>query len=114
MKEAEKLFVIEQEMKKYKPVLGKASDTIRESDVSNYPIFVVHKQEVNLGIELIERQKMNTNWSVNASSLEEFVTKQLIFEDKLDSFKKTYKNPESHLCLFIISDIGAHFIFLPR
>ena len=114
MKETEKLFVIEQEMKKYVPVLAKASDTIRESDVTNYPIFVIHKQEINLGIPLIEREKMNTNWSINASSLEEFVTKQLVFENKLEEFKKTYKDPETHICIFVISDIGAQFIFIPK
>jgi len=114
MKETEKLFVIEQELKKFIPVLSKASDKIMESDVTNYPIFVVHKQEVNLGILLIEREKMNTNWSINASSLEEFVTKQLVYENKLDEFKKTYKDPQTHICAFVISDIGAQFIFLPR
>jgi hypothetical protein len=114
MKEAEKLFLIEQDLKGYKSVLAKASDAIREKDISNYPIFVLHKQEVNLGVPLIEREKLNTNWSVNASSLEEFVTKQLILQNKLEEFKRTYKSPDSHICVFIISDMGAHFIFLPR
>lgn len=114
MKEVEKLMIIEKDLKKYIPVLAKASDTVRDKDVSNYPIFVVHKQEVNLGIPLIDREKMNTNWSINASSLEEFVTKNLVYEAKLEEFKKTYKDPATHICVFVISDIGAQFIFLPR
>ncbi|NNK89401.1 MAG: hypothetical protein HKO89_02225 [Saprospiraceae bacterium] len=114
MKEAEKLMVIENEMKKFRTILSKASDTILEKDVSNYPIFVIHKQEIALGIPIIERTVSNTNWSINASSLEEFVTKQLIFEKKMDEFKKSYKNPETHLCLFVLSDLGAQFIYLPR
>ncbi len=114
MKEAEKLLVIENEMKKYKAVLCKASDTILDNEVSSYPIFVVHKQEIALGVPIVVREKMNTNWSVNASSLEEFVTKQLIFENKLEAFKKAYKDSTTHLCLFVLSDLGAQFIYIPR
>ena len=29
-------------------------------------------------------------------------------------FKKIYKNPETHLCLFVLNEIGANFVFLPR
>ena len=45
MKEAEKLLVIENEMKKFREILSTASDTIIAKDVTNYPIFVIHKQD---------------------------------------------------------------------
>lgn len=114
MKQAEKLMVLENEMKKYRSVLGKASDTIIDNEVTKYPIFVVHKQEIALGLPLIDRTKVNSNWSINVSSLEEFVTKQLIYNNKVEDFKKTYKEVGTHLCIFILSDLGAQFVYIPR
>ena len=114
MKEAEKLLVIENEMKLYNELLSSASDKIINSAASQYPIFVVAKQPISLGIQLIDREKVNSNWSINASSLEEFVSKNLVYEAKAEDFKKTYKDPQMFLCLFVLSDLGAQFMFVPR
>ncbi len=114
MKEAEKLLVIENELKKYRDLLSTASDKVIDSNASQFPIFVVAKQPIALGINIIDRQKMNSNWSINVSSLEEFVSKQLVYENKLEEFKTTYKDPSEFLCLFVLSDLGAQYMFLPR
>jgi len=114
MKEAEKLLVIENEMKSYVKLLAAAADKILDGKASDFPIFVVSKQPISLGINILDREKSNRNWSVNASSLEEFVSKQLVFETKMDDFKKTYKDPRTHLCLFVLSDLGAQYMFIPR
>lgn len=114
MKEAEKLLVIENELKKYREVLSKASDKITASNASQFPIFVVSKQPIALGINIIDRDKVNSNWSINVSSLEEFVSKKLVFEVKVEEFKTTYKDPAEYLCLFVLSDLGAQYMFLPR
>lgn len=114
MKEAEKLLVIENEMKRYRPLLNAAIDKILTSNASQFPIFVVSKQPIALGINLVDREKVNSNWSINASSLEEFTTSKLIFENKVANFKQTYKNPQEYLCLFVLSDLGAQYLFLPR
>ena len=51
---------------------------------------------------------------MSASTLEEFVAKNLIAESKVDAFRTTYKDPEEFLCLFLIEDETAEFIFLPQ
>lgn len=114
MKEAEKLLVIENELKKYREILSTASDKVRSTEASQFPIFVVAKQPIALGINIIDRQKMNSNWSINVSSLEEFVSKQLVFENRMEEFKTTYKDPSEFICLFVLSDLGAQYMFLPR
>jgi len=114
MKEAEKLLVIENEMKKYNRLLSIAADKILASQASAYPIFVVAKQPVALGLNIVDREKVNSNWSINVSSLEEFISSNLIFDNKADEFKKTYKDPKQFLCLFLLSDLGAQFLFLNR
>lgn len=105
---------LETELAPYKPTLSKAADAILEQDVSMYPIFVIHQQTIEIGIPIARPEKVQGKWSANASSLEEFVAKQLIQPNRLENFKKIYKNPETHLCLFILSDLGATFAFIPR
>lgn len=110
-----KFFQLEEELQPYLPLLSKAADTVLDQDVSSYPIFVVHQLSVDLGIPLLQRDdEEEVKWSVNATTLEELVTKQVVKNDKVDSFKKVYKNPHQHLCLFVLSDLGAQFIFIPR
>ena len=73
----------------------------------------MHKQVISLGLSLIERSS-NSEWAVNVSNLEEFVSKQLIFDKKVEEFKKTYKDPKAYNCFFVLSDLGAQFLFLAK
>lgn len=102
------------ELAPYLQMLGEAADTVRDKEVSDFPIFVVHQHEVAVGIPLVKHDEVKTNWSVNASSLEEFVSKRLIQEDKMGDFQRVYKDPEVYLCMFVLSELGANFIWLPR
>lgn len=106
--------VLEGELLPYVPLLGKAADTILNEDVSEYPIFVAHQHQIEIGIPLIDKAQTKGNWSLNASTLEEFVSKQVIQPEKIDPFKSVYKDPEESVCLFVLSELGATFIFLPR
>lgn len=111
---AELLAKIQEDLKPYKLPLGAAADTIVSENVSNYPIFIIHKQELEIGIPIVDRIKQKMEWSVNASTLEEFVAKQLIEPSKVEDFKKVFKPVDSQLCLFILSELGATFVFMPR
>lgn len=113
IKSTEKLFIIEQKIKKFKPIINKASEAMMENKISQYPIFVMHKQVIALGLSLVEKGP-NSDWAINVSNLEEFVSKKLIFEDKMDEFKLTYKDPKSFICCFVLSDLGAQFLFLAK
>lgn len=104
---------LEKELMPYKRILSQAADVIINENVSKYPVFIVHQQELDMGIALIEAgQKLK--WSVNASTLEEFVTKKLVFMDKVQDFISGYKDPEKYLCLFVLSELGAQFIYIRR
>lgn len=109
-----KYLKLREEIKPYLKVLKEASRMIRDEDVSNYPIFVFHQQEIELGVMLVDRENASGSWSVNASTLEEFVARQLIEEEHVHGFKKHYRNPDTHFCLFVLSEIGAEFIFIPQ
>ncbi len=100
---------LEKELAPYKSIIEQAVDSVVDQGVSEYPITVVHQQEVEIGLPLFEHK-----WAVHISSLEEFVSKQLIQPEKIDSFRTIYKNPRKFICLFVLSELGANFIFLPR
>ena len=114
MKEEVILKQIEREIRQYVPILSKAADSVLDQNVSNYPIFIVHQGELELGITVIDPTKVQSQWAINLSILEEFAAKQLIKSENLNNFREVFKDPQEQLCLFIISEIGANFIFIPR
>ena len=113
-KEAELFLIFQEELKGYKKMMSQALESVLENEISSYPIFVVHQQEVELGIELIDKDKVNGNWSMQLSTLEEFVSKNIIDPERINTFKATYKSTDNYFCLFSLSELGAQFVFLPR
>ena len=112
--EKESYLDLEKEIRPYVNMMGQASESIINQDISTYPIFVLHQTQIPFGLPLVERETLGGQWSVHASTLEEFVTKQLIQEDKVDDFKSVYKDPKTYICIFVIQAETANFIFLPR
>ena len=109
-----KMRLLESELRPYSGVLSKAYQTILDQDVSNYPIFVVHQHQVDMGLPLVDKESHKGNWSINASTLEEFVTKNIIQQEKIEEFKKVFFDQADQLCLFVLSELGAQFIFIPK
>jgi hypothetical protein len=113
MQKEKNLIIQEEDLKPYKRLLGSVADTIMEQDVSSYPVFVFHRDSIEVGIPL-DTEDIDGEWSVNASSLEEFVAKQIVLTEKVDEFKSVYKDPAAFLCLFVVNKSGATFVFIPR
>ncbi len=105
---------LEKDLQKYLPMMGQAADTIIDENVSRYPVFAVHQLELELGIPLVIKTEDGPKWSIQASTLEEMVGKKLIQSEKVDDFRRVYRDPADFLCLFTLSDQGAQFIFMPR
>lgn len=114
MNEEEQLLAIEEQLKPYVNLLSEATDRILDQEVTKYPIFIAHQLELAIGLPLVDMDEVEGNWSINVSSLEEFNTKQIIPNDKVEEFKKVYKDPEDWVCIFYIGDLGQKFLFLPR
>jgi len=55
MSELEKFLQLEEQLKPYIKMMTQAADTVVVQEVSKYPIFVVHQQEVNIGIPLLDK-----------------------------------------------------------
>lgn len=96
------------------------SDSIRE--VSNemvaegytlYPIFVAHQHEVAIGEMILDRTELATQWSIQASSLEEFLEKEVIKKDRKNYFIQNFKDASKFMCLFVVVPEGANFVYYP-
>ncbi len=105
--------LIEKKLQQYVLLMTKARETILTEDVSKYPIFVAHQQELELGVPLVEKNNESDTWSIHMSTLEEFVQRQIISMEKIDSFRDVYRKSKGQLCIFILADVGAKFLFIP-
>ncbi len=113
MEPEDKLQQIKTDLQPFIKMMGTLADQVLVQDVSNYPIFVIHPDTIELGLPVVEKGP-NNKWAIHVSTLEEFSAKQVIQPEKVTEFRNVYKDPELHLCLFVLSDLGAQFIFLPR
>lgn len=104
---------LETDLKFYNESVKEVAIEIMVEDISEFPIFVAHQHEVKLGEPILDRNELNTGWSIHASTIEEFTEKGLIQPDKKERFIKQYKDPYQFMCVFVIVPEGANFIFFP-
>lgn len=104
---------LEADLKFYNESLKEVAVEIMAEGISAYPIFVAHQHEVKLGEVILDKNDLNTEWSIHASTMEEFTEKSLILPQKQDRFLKQYKDPYKFMCVFVIVPEGANFIFFP-
>lgn len=104
---------LEKDLKFFGESLKEISGEIMGEGLSNYPIFVAHQHEVKLGELILDRTELNTDWSIHASTLEEFEERGIILPEKKERFIKQFKNPSEFMCLFVLVPEGANFVFYP-
>lgn len=104
---------LEADLKFYNESLKEVAVEIMAEGISAYPIFVAHQHEVKLGEVILDKNDLNTDWSIHASTMEEFIEKGLIMPDKKERFLKQYKDAYQFMCVFVIVPEGANFVFFP-
>lgn len=107
------LLSLEKDLEFYAESIKEVAVEIMVEGISATPIFIAHQHEVKLGEVILNREELNTNWTIQASTLEEFVEKGIIKPEKKEHFLKNYKKPEDFMCVFVIVPEGANFIFYP-
>ena len=105
---------LDQELKPYKRLMAQVADTVLDNDVSKYPLFVIHRDQLDLGVLLVDHEEGESKWSIQSSTLEVLAAKKVIGMDKVDRFRQVFKDPHAFLCLFVLGDMGPSFVFLPR
>lgn len=97
----------------YKESIQEISTELMTEGYTLYPIFVAHQHQVDVGEMILDREELNTRWSIQASSLEEFVERGIIKEEKKAHFIKQFKPAKEYMCLFVVVPEGANFVFYP-
>src|SRR5438874_12585368 len=69
---------LEADLKLYNESIREVAVEIMVEGLSGYPIFVAHQHEVKLGELILDRHELNTEWSIQASTLEEFLERGVI------------------------------------
>ncbi len=114
MKNPKELKKLADDLHHYRELLGKTADAVLDQGISSYPIFVLHHQDIALGILLVQGDGEKMPWTVNVTTLEELATKNIVSMEKVDNFRQVYKDPQDYFCLFILDGEQADFVFLPR
>lgn len=107
------LISLEKDLTFYADSIREVAVEIMVEGISSYPIFIAHQHTVNIGEIILNRDELNTEWTIQASTLEEFIQKGIIHPDKKEHFLKTYKKPENYMCIFAIVPEGANFVYFP-
>jgi hypothetical protein len=96
------------------------SESIREVAVeimveglSGYPIFIAHQHELALGEVILDRNEVNAEWTIHASTLEEFIERGIIKKELKERFLSSYKSPHDYMCVFVVVPEGANFVYFP-
>ncbi|MFD2743411.1 MULTISPECIES: hypothetical protein [Sphingobacterium] len=97
----------------YSDAIKEVSADLIAEQYSTHPIFIAHQHSVKIGEVILDKMELNTSWSINVSTLEEFVEKGIIKEDRKDYFIKQYKPAAQFMCLFVVVPEGANFVFYP-
>jgi len=107
------LVSLEKDLKFYSESLQEVAVEIMVEGLSLYPIFIAHQHEVKLGEMILDRHDLNTEWTIQASTLEEFIEKKIIKAELKERFINSYKNPHDFMCVFVIVPEGANFVYFP-
>ena len=93
--------------------LKEASYQIRDREFSKYPIFAISKTKLPVGVLLIAKEDLATEWNYYASYMENFVEANLIEKGKTEGFTSVYKDPDEFCCLFVVDADFTSFLFIP-
>lgn len=107
------LGTVSQDFVKIADNVKEASYQIRKRGFSDYPIFIISKQDIPIGQLLFKKDEIGTIWNYYVTYIDEFIQRKIISKDKADLFMDAYKDPDEFCCLFVIDGDFTNFVYLP-
>lgn len=97
----------------YNDMLKEVSDDILKENFSKYPVFIAHQEPVKIGDLIIDASEHQRSFNISATVLEELLEKNIVTTDREESFRTAYKEPDKFMCVLLVTDKGASFVFVP-
>ena len=72
------LVSLERDLKFFNESIREVAVEIMVEGLSLHPIFIAHQHEIKLGELILDRIELNTEWSIHASTIEEFTERGII------------------------------------
>lgn len=89
------------------------SDLMISQGISNYPIFIAHFSNLDIGKPIFNRDEHKLNWNYNASFVEEFIKKGILESDKTQDFLKNWGDAKQKACILMMGGEENKFVFIP-
>lgn len=110
---------LQEDLRPHLPKLAEAASTVVDEQVSNYPVFLAFPAETEQVLELglpvfTAPTARGRSWTVHITTLEELVARQIVVRDKVDTFRKVYKESPNTVCFLIYTEGEARFGFVPH
>ncbi len=110
-----------EELQQLQDALNAASEAMKEAaqgiaddEISNFPVFIAHKEPVLLGEPLSTGIEKISDWKLRATTAEELLKIGVIEPEKAKIFVAGYKDFKTHACILaIFSAQNQSFIFFP-
>jgi hypothetical protein len=80
---------------------------------TKHPIFVAHEGQLELGEQILDRIEFNMAYTINVSSVEEFIELGLIEKKKSNDFENAFGDPLKNMCIFWVHGELARYISYP-
>jgi hypothetical protein len=107
------LLSLEHDLKVFNDAIREVAVEIIVEGLSKYPIFIAHQHELKLGEVILDRNELNSEWTIHASTLEEFIERGVVKSELKERFIASYKSPKDHMCVFVVVPEGANFVYYP-
>ncbi|TAF46875.1 MAG: hypothetical protein EAZ51_09750 [Sphingobacteriales bacterium] len=107
------LLSLKKDLELYHESIREVAIEIMVEGLSAYPIFVAHQHQITLGEPILDNHELGTDWTIHASTLEEFIDKGIIKTSKKEAFIKSFKDASDYACLFVVVPEGANFVYFP-
>lgn len=97
----------------YNEMLVEVSNDILTGGFSQFPVFVAHQEPIKLGDMIIDASEHQRSFNISATVLEELIAKNVVTPEREESFKAAFKDPKKFMCVLLVTDKGASFVFVP-
>ena len=91
--------------------LLEVSTDMVDGGFTEHPLYVAHQEQAKIGEMIVDRDEFGFPYSINATTIERFLELGILQKERLGAFLKTYGNPKSRCCVFLMVAPEPQFVF---